>query len=114
MVRSTLTARPVKLTATDGGPSTHFADTPDIHRLLVDSITDYAIFAFDPKGCVLSWNSGAQRLKGYEASEVIGRSISTFYSRRSSIPSFRSAAVSRSLVKARDWGSRSAATLRAR
>ncbi|MEP6905602.1 MAG: PAS domain S-box protein, partial [Gemmatimonadales bacterium] len=70
----------MKLTATDSGPSANFADTPDIHRLLVDSITDYAIFAFDPKGYVLSWNSGAERLKGHKASEIIGRNVSTFYS----------------------------------
>src|SRR5258707_1173900 len=79
MVRSTRTALPVKLTETDSGPSARFADAPDLYRLLVDSITDYAIFAFDPKGNVLSWNSGAQRLKGYTAEEIIGQHFSRFY-----------------------------------
>ena len=45
----------------------------------MDSVVDYAIFALDIGGHVLTWNAGAQRLKGYESSEIIGRHISTFY-----------------------------------
>jgi PAS domain S-box-containing protein len=56
------------------------ADSPDLYRLLVESVEDYAIFAFDPKGYILSWNSGARRLKGYDASEIVGSHISIFYS----------------------------------
>ena len=48
-------------------------------RLLVASISDYAIFMLDPKGHVLSWNEGARRIKGYAASEVVGRHFSIFY-----------------------------------
>ncbi|MEX1186639.1 MAG: ATP-binding protein [Gemmatimonadaceae bacterium] len=48
-------------------------------RLLVDSVQDYAIFALDPKGNVLTWNSGAARLKGYTAGEITGRHFSAFY-----------------------------------
>lgn len=48
-------------------------------RLLVDSVQDYAIFMLDPQGRVLTWNLGAQRLKQYEASEIIGRSFEVFY-----------------------------------
>jgi PAS domain S-box-containing protein len=48
-------------------------------RLLVDSVRDYAIFMLDPNGLVESWNSGAQAIKGYQASEIIGRHFSTFY-----------------------------------
>ncbi|OUM03657.1 PAS domain-containing hybrid sensor histidine kinase/response regulator [Variovorax sp. JS1663] len=48
-------------------------------RLLVDSVTDYAIFMLDPAGHVISWNAGARRFKGYEASEIIGRHFSVFY-----------------------------------
>ena len=48
-------------------------------RLLIDSIRDYAIFMLDPTGHVSTWNPGAQRIKGYEASEIIGRHFSTFY-----------------------------------
>ena len=48
-------------------------------RLLVDSVRDYAIFMLDPQGIVQSWNAGAQAINGYEASEIIGRHFSTFY-----------------------------------
>src|SRR5215210_8244309 len=50
-----------------------------LHRLLVDSIDEYAIFALDPDGYILSWNAGAARLKGYTAEEIIGKHFSTFY-----------------------------------
>ena len=42
-------------------------------QLLVDSIKDYAIFMLDPDGRVTSWNSGAQRIKGYRPDEIMGR-----------------------------------------
>ena len=51
----------------------------ELHRLLVESVTDYAIIALDPDGCILSWNEGARRIKGYEAQEVIGKHFSIFY-----------------------------------
>jgi PAS domain S-box-containing protein len=47
--------------------------------LLIGAITDYAIFALDTEGRVATWNPGAQRLKGYEPDEIIGRSFSCFY-----------------------------------
>jgi PAS domain S-box-containing protein len=50
-----------------------------LYRLLVDSVRDYAIFALDPAGHVLSWNAGAERFKGYTASEIIGKHFSVFY-----------------------------------
>src|SRR3954447_6533411 len=49
-------------------------------RLLVDGARDYAIFMLDPEGRVASWNSGAQRIKGYAATEIIGQHFSKFYS----------------------------------
>jgi PAS domain S-box-containing protein len=49
------------------------------YRLLVDAITDYAIYMLHLDGQVSSWNVGAQRLKGYEASEIIGQHFSRFY-----------------------------------
>ncbi len=49
------------------------------YRLLVDAITDYAIYMLDPEGRVASWNSGAMRFKGYVASEIIGEHFSRFY-----------------------------------
>ncbi|HEY4306187.1 MAG TPA: PAS domain S-box protein [Gemmatimonadaceae bacterium] len=52
---------------------------PDLYRLLVESVRDYAIFALDAKGNVLTWNAGAERFKGYKPHEIIGRHFSTFY-----------------------------------
>jgi hypothetical protein len=48
-------------------------------RLLVETVQDYAIFLLDPDGRVASWNAGAQRIKGYTAQEIIGRSFTIFY-----------------------------------
>ncbi|HEY5417199.1 MAG TPA: PAS domain-containing sensor histidine kinase [Gemmatimonadaceae bacterium] len=53
--------------------------TNELYRLLVESVKDYAIFALDPNGYVVSWNPGAQRFKGYTASEIIGKHFSVFY-----------------------------------
>jgi PAS domain S-box-containing protein len=47
--------------------------------LLVQSVTDYAIFMLDPAGIVSSWNAGAERFKGYKADEIIGEHFSRFY-----------------------------------
>jgi PAS domain S-box-containing protein len=49
-------------------------------QLLVESVQDYAIFMLDPAGRVSTWNVGAQRIKGYAASEIIGKHFSCFYS----------------------------------
>ncbi|HEY8833896.1 MAG TPA: PAS domain S-box protein [Gemmatimonadaceae bacterium] len=54
-------------------------ETGDLYRLLVESVDDYAIFALDPNGDILSWNAGAQRIKGYTAKEAIGKHFSIFY-----------------------------------
>ena len=48
-------------------------------QLLIESIQDYAIYILDPNGLVTSWNSGAQRIKGYTANEIIGKHYSCFY-----------------------------------
>jgi PAS domain S-box-containing protein len=48
-------------------------------RMLVQSVTDYAIYMLDPKGRVSSWNAGAERFKGYRADEIIGEHFSRFY-----------------------------------
>ena len=50
------------------------------YRLLVEGVSDYAIYSLDPTGVVSSWNSGAQRIKGYTAEEIIGKNFSNFYS----------------------------------
>ncbi len=49
------------------------------YRLLVESVTEYAIYMLDPAGVVSSWNPGAKRFKGYEAAEIIGAHFSVFY-----------------------------------
>ena len=48
-------------------------------RLLIEGVRDYAIFMLDPQGCVLTWNAGAERIKGYRAEEIIGKHFSRFY-----------------------------------
>ena len=48
-------------------------------RLLAAGALDYAIVTLDPKGCVVSWNLGAERIKGYQESEILGRHFSCFY-----------------------------------
>lgn len=63
-------------------PSTHdraLRDGEDLFRLLVDGVTDYAIYMLDRDGNVVSWNKGAERLTGYTADEVIGRHVSLFF-----------------------------------
>ena len=62
------------------GPTTgDLGHAGGLYQLLVESVRDYAIFALDPKGMILSWNAGAERIKGYSADEIIGRHFSTFY-----------------------------------
>jgi len=59
------------------------------YRLLIDAITDYAIYMLSPAGIVTSWNPGAQRFKGYTADEIIGQHFSRFYTqeeRRAGMP----------------------------
>ena len=72
----------------DSGAATHLQspggiahETGELYRLLVESVDDYAIFALDPDGYILSWNAGAQRFKGYTADEAIGKHFSIFYPR---------------------------------
>ncbi len=49
------------------------------YQLLIENITDYAIYMLDPQGFITSWNAGAQRFKQYTAQEIIGRHFSIFY-----------------------------------
>ncbi len=53
--------------------------TEERFRLLVESVQDYAIVMLSPAGIITSWNVGAQRMKGYEAEEIIGQHFSRFY-----------------------------------
>ncbi|MBV9135286.1 MAG: PAS domain S-box protein, partial [Chloroflexi bacterium] len=54
-------------------------DDSRLFRLLVQSVQDYAIFRLSPEGIVQTWNAGAEKVKGYSASEIVGRSFETFY-----------------------------------
>jgi PAS domain S-box-containing protein len=54
-------------------------DSEERFRLMVEEVRDYAIFRLDPEGRVASWNAGAERIKGYAASEIIGQHFSRFY-----------------------------------
>jgi PAS domain S-box-containing protein len=70
------------------------------YRLLVEAVVDYAIYMLDADGIVTSWNPGAQRFKGYEAEEIIGKHFSAFYGeddRQAGLPE-------RALEKARTEG----------
>jgi PAS domain S-box-containing protein len=52
---------------------------PELFELAVEQTKDYALFLLDPSGCVMTWNAGAERIKGYKAEDIIGRHFSTFY-----------------------------------
>src|SRR5436305_482787 len=56
---------------------THIAEQR--FQLLVNAVTDYAIYMLEPTGHVATWNAGARRFKGYEAREIIGKHFSTFF-----------------------------------
>ena len=56
-----------------------FRKSEEQFRILVQGVTDYAIYMLDPTGKITNWNAGAQRIKGYRPDEVIGRHFSMFY-----------------------------------
>jgi PAS domain S-box-containing protein len=71
------------LIGTDNSARKHVEEklrwTEESFRLMVESVSDYAIVMLDPDGRVVSWNTGAERIKGYLADEIMGRHFSTFY-----------------------------------
>src|SRR6185312_8056645 len=82
-VDDALAAKAAPLPASSPRPAPAPAETlrqsEERFRLLVDAVKDYAIFMLDPQGHVLTWNAGARLIKGYEASEIIGKHFSVFY-----------------------------------
>src|ERR1700733_9256181 len=54
-------------------------ESEERYRMLLDGIQGYAIFMIDPRGQILSWNAGAERVKGYKADQIIGRNFSCFF-----------------------------------
>ena len=65
-----------KLPATVTLPS---GESGSFYQLLVETVRDYAIFALDPTGHIITWNPGAERFKGYKREEILGRHFSIFY-----------------------------------
>jgi PAS domain S-box-containing protein len=62
------------------GPAAHLdSDNPQSFRSLVEAVKDYAIFLLDMDGIVRTWNIGAERIKGYASSEIVGKHFSIFY-----------------------------------
>ena len=64
---------------TGEGADVRLEDTEERFRLLVESVRDYAILMLDPTGHVVTWNVGAERLKGYRAEEILGKHFSIFH-----------------------------------
>jgi PAS domain S-box-containing protein len=62
-------------------PYSEGGDADEPFRLLVESVRDYAIFMLDPRGRVVTWNLGAERIKGYRRDEIVGKHFSVFYPR---------------------------------
>ena len=54
-------------------------DSQERYRMLLDEVRDHAIFMMDPQGRIVTWNAGAEQIKGYSADEIIGRDFSCFY-----------------------------------
>jgi|SRR5689334_8828091 len=76
-------------TAKGPAASRALVDSEARYRRLVEAVIDYAIFLLDPEGRITSWNSGAERIKGYHQSEIIGKHFSTFYTeedRKAGVP----------------------------
>jgi PAS domain S-box-containing protein len=69
--------------------TTRLEETERQFRILVEGVTDYAIYMLDPTGIVISWNPGVERIKGYSREQIIGRHFSQFYTdedRQNQIP----------------------------
>jgi diguanylate cyclase (GGDEF)-like protein/PAS domain S-box-containing protein len=74
MMKAPITSVPVHSSEED-----HYVDDHILYRFLVDSLTEYAVFAVSPDGAVISWNSGAEKTFGYTKTEVLGRSFALIF-----------------------------------
>ena len=89
----------------DSAPQDREASS-DAYRLLVNAVTDYAIYMLDPQGHVVSWNPGAQRFKGYSADDIVGQHFSRFYTEedaRAGVPARVLAAAAAGKFEAEGW-----------
>src|SRR6266550_2113331 len=59
--------------------STVLHETAEQFHILVDSVEEYAIYLLDPNGNVISWNTGAEKIKGYSTEEIVGKNFASFY-----------------------------------
>src|ERR1051326_6517258 len=59
--------------------NTEVRETAEQFHILVDSVEEYAIYLLDPNGNVITWNTGAEKIKGYSAEEIIGKNFTCFY-----------------------------------
>ena len=59
--------------------STALHETAEQFHILVDSVEEYAIYLLDPNGNVITWNTGAEKIKGYSTEEIIGKNFASFY-----------------------------------
>jgi PAS domain S-box-containing protein len=66
-------------TDTAGSPKMPATESELTYRIRVESVRDYAICMLNPEGIISTWNTGAQRIKGYKPEEIIGRHFSGFY-----------------------------------
>src|ERR1700735_2576703 len=70
-------------------------------QLLVEGVVDYALYMLGPTGDIVTWNTGAQRIKGYRAEEIIGRNFSLFYTEEDRQAGAPSAALQRAVEHGR-------------
>lgn len=76
-------------------------DSEERMRLLIDGVKDYAILMLSPTGEIMTWNVGAERMKGYLAKEIIGQHFSIFYTREAIEDKFPQFELSRALEQGR-------------
>lgn len=67
--------------SSEGSDKLSFAPSPEMLQLLMENVKDYAIIMLDPGGNVTNWTPAAERLKGYQAEEIVGKHLSTFYTK---------------------------------
>src|SRR5205809_8001229 len=63
----------------NGTISSVLHQTAEQFQILVDSVEEYAIYLLDPNGTVVTWNTGAQKIKGYRPEEIVGKNFACFY-----------------------------------
>jgi len=78
-LNASLEHRIAERTAEIQAQADRLAESQRHFRMLVEGVSDYAIYLLDPHGNITNWNPGAERIKGYKAEEVLGRNFSTFY-----------------------------------